>query len=101
MIKSLMSSVLRMTSLGPMVAASSCRSGLGSHQPAARTPRSARRRLGGVSLRVQAELREEELALAIGGPPAGGPHQPMAVGAEHRQPVEAVMIGDPLLGAVV
>src|SRR5262245_42559129 len=100
MMKSLMSSVLRMTSLGPIVASSSCWDQ--QTESSDRPPRSARgRRGGGVGLRSRGEVRDEELALAIGGPTARGPHQSLAVGAEDGQPVEAFMIGDPLLGTGV
>ena len=51
--------------------------------------------------RVEGEVGEEELALVVGGPAAGGPHQPLAVGAEDRQAVEALAEGDPLLLAGV
>src|SRR5437764_10141076 len=99
MMKSLISSVLRMTSLGPMVASSSCRFGLGCRHSFQRTQRSARRRRGGVARRLQAEVRDEELTLSIGRPTARGPHQSLAVGAEHGQSIEALLVGDPLLGA--
>src|SRR5689334_17451390 len=62
---------------------------------------STRRSTAGGRLGILEEVGDEQLALPVGGPPAGGPHQPAAVGAEGGQAVEPLAVGDPLLGAVV
>src|SRR5271165_2127006 len=96
--KSLMSRLLAMTSFGPMAVAFSwsfammmlaCYGGLAS-APCGR----ARRGWGS----FECEIGDEELALAIGGAAARGPHQPPAVGAEDGQTVESVVIGNSLFG---
>src|SRR5690349_17694915 len=99
MMKSLVSSVLRMTSLGPMFSSSSF--GLRDRRSSRRTQRSTRRRARGASGWLQGEIGDEELALTVGGPSAGRPHQPLAVRAEHRQAVEPLVVRDPLLLAGV